>query len=214
MNEVFSELFRPLEKGMCRLSPKGIAVKTSSGYTAYDRRTGRLVSCDGAVFDLGENAFFAIPATRVREGDIIIDQGKPAYVKSVSKNEITALNFETGRVETLVPRRHIFMEQVYFYQKIVSLFGSGPCVTGKKGAGKIMRMMMLSQMLKGSDSGQGGPFSSLLPFFLLRSSGGEDLFEGLSEAFDEDDDDDEAEKTAEADSRTDKAAESCRKGDE
>ena len=205
MNEVFNELFRPLEKGMCRLSPKGIAVKTSSGYAAYDRRTGRLVSCDSAVFDLGENAFFAIPATRVREGDIIIDHGKPAYVKAASRNEITVLNFETGRVETLIPRRHIFMEQVYFYQKIVSLFGSGSCVTGKKGVGKIMRMVMLSQILKGSDGGQGGSINSLLPFFLLRSSGGEDLFEGLSEAFGEYDDDDETEKTEDADSRTDKA---------
>lgn len=191
MNGMFNELFRPLDPGMCRLSPKGIAVKTSSGFTAYNRKTGSLVHCDGMVFDLGAGSFFAIPTNKVRVGDIIIDHGKPAYVKEVRKDSLTVLNYETNRVEVLVPCRHIFMEQVYFYQKIVSVFGDGSFMTKRKGVSRMMQMMMLSQMMKGNGTNPtagGGMSGGLMQLLLLKSLGETDgLFDGIADAFDEDD---------------------------
>ena len=198
MANMFNDLFRPLDPGMCRLSPKGIAVKTSSGFTAYNRKTGRLINCDGMVFDLGPNAFFAVPTNKVRVGDIIIDQGKPACVTEVRKDALTVLNYEANRMEILVPCRHIFMEQVYFYQKIVSLFGDGSIMTRKKGISRMMQLMMLSQVMKGNGTNQTAgaaesPLGALMPLLLIKGMGEDGLFDGIAEAFDPDDDEEEDE---------------------
>ena len=47
----------------------------------------------------------------------------------------------------IVPERHVFMDNTYFYGKIVSMFGN---TSGKKdGAEKVMKYMIYSQMLNG-----------------------------------------------------------------
>ena len=90
-------------------------------------------------------------------------------------------------METLVPERHLFMGGIYLYGRIVSVFGRNG-VKGRKGAGRIMKYMMLSSMMKGKDGG----FSAMLPLMLgMKGDFGfmEDLFDGD----DEDDTPDEKE---------------------
>ena len=175
MNELLNTMMGKIAPGMCRISMYGgIAVKTGAGYRTYDPASGRLVNCENFVFPVGEEFFFVLPANRVRKGDIILAGGRPKYVLEAGKNRITALNYENGVIETILPERHIFMGNTYFYGKIVSMFGNRSLGKGK-GPGRIMKYLMLSQMMKN----QGGS-SSLLPMMFLFGKGGF----GMDEMFD------------------------------
>lgn len=199
MNNLLNGMFGKVGSGMCRLSMNGnIAVKTSSGYKAYNVKTGRLTNCDSFVFDLGEEYFFVIPTNKVSKGDIILVNGKPRCVIEVEKNKITVINYEDSTIDTVLPERHVFMGNTYFYGKIVSMFGND-AVKGKKGTNNIFKYMMLSQMMKGNDGSATGAINSMgtmLPFMMMGGNMG-DMFDGM---FDFDmNDEDEVENTEEED---------------
>lgn len=125
MNNLLNGMFGKVGNGMCRLSMNGnIAVKTSSGYKTYNLKTGRLTNCDSFVFNIGEEFFFVIPTNKVSEGDIILVNGKPKCVIEAEKNKITVINYEDSTIDTILPERHVFMGNTYFYGKIVSMFGN------------------------------------------------------------------------------------------
>lgn len=184
MNSLLNGMFGKVGNGMCRLSMNGnIAVKTSSGYKAYNVKTGRLTNCDSFVFDLGEEFFFVIPTNKVSKGDIILVNGKPRCVIEVEKNKITVINYEDSTIDTVLPERHVFMGNTYFYGKIVSMFGND-VVKGKKGTNNIFKYMMLSQMMKGNDNnttgmiGVNNGMSAMLPFMMMGGNMG-DMFDGM-----------------------------------
>ena len=144
--ELLNGMFGKIADGMCRLSMNGeIAVKTSNGYKTYNSKTGRLTNCDRFVFDIGGEFFFLIPTNRVEKGDIILVAGKPKCVIEAEKNKITVINYEDSTIDTILPERHIFMGNTYFYGKIVSMFGKG-FSGGKKGMNKMMKYMLMSEM--------------------------------------------------------------------
>lgn len=192
---VLNGMFGKIAHGMCRLSMSGgIAVKTTNGYKSYNIKTGRLTNCNNFVFDIGEDFFFVIPTNKVEVGDIILVGGKPKCVVEAEKNKITAINYEDSTVETILPERHVFMGNTYFYGKIISMFGSD-LLKGKKGTGKIMQYMMLSEMMKGNSAGAGtgatNNMSSMLPFMLMSGGGMSDMFDGMFDFEDSDDDEDD-----------------------
>lgn len=202
MNNLLNGMFGKVGNGMCRLSMNGnIAVKTSNGYKAYNVKTGRLTNCDSFVFDLGEEFFFVIPTNKVSKGDIILVNGKPRCVIEVERNKITVINYEDSTIDTVLPERHVFMGNTYFYGKIVSMFGND-AVKGKKGTNNIFKYMMLSQMMKGNDGnatgmiGANNGMSAMLPFMMMGGNMSE-MFDGM---FDFDmNDEDEVENTGEED---------------
>lgn len=178
-------MFGKIGPGMCRLSMSGgIAVKTSNGYKSYNVKTGRLTNCNNFVFDIGEEFFFLIPTNKVEVGDIILVSGKPKCVIEAEKNRITVINYEDSTVETVLPERHVFMGNTYFYGKIISMFGNS-FNGGKKGMNNMMRYMMMSEFMKGG-SGSGNT-NSMLPMMMFMNGGNmggmfEDMFD-----FEEDD---------------------------
>ena len=179
--------------GMCRLSMRGgIAIKTGNGYKTYDPSSERLMNCCNFVFPIGEEFFFVIPTNRLKKGDIILAAGKPKYVLETGKKNIRALNYEDGVVETIMPERYLFMGNTYLYGKIVSMFGNKG-ISGGSGVGRIMKYMMLSQMMKGSGKNE-GQAGNLLPMMLLFGKA-----DGLDSIFDPEDDDDDADETDGAD---------------
>lgn len=172
-------MFGKVAHGMCRLSMNGgIAVKTSGGYKSYNVKTGRLTNCSSFVFDIGEDFFFLIPTNKVEIGDIILVGGKPKCVIETGKNKITVINYEDSTIDTILPERHVFMGNTYFYGKIVSMFGQD-IFKGKKGTNKIVQYMMMSEMMKGSDSTNSNGMSAMLPFMLMSGNGMSDMFEGM-----------------------------------
>lgn len=191
MNNLLNGMFGKVGNGMCRLSMNGnIAVKTASGYKAYDVKSGRLTNCDSFVFDLGEEFFFVIPTNKVAKGDIILVNGKPKCVIEAEKNKITVINYEDSTIDIILPERHVFMGNTYFYGKIVSMFGND-AVKGKKGTNNIFKYMMLSQMMKGNN-GTGAMetnngMSAMLPFMMMGGSMG-NMFDGMFD-FDVNDED-------------------------
>lgn len=193
MNNVLNGMFGKLAPGMCRLSMSGgIAVKTNGGYKSYNIKTGKLINCSNFVFDIGEEFFFIIPTNKVEKGDIILVSGKPKCVIEPGKNEIKVINYEDSTIEIILPERHVFMGNTYFYGKIVSMFGSD-MLKGKKGSNKIMQYMMMSEMMKGNNiSGSGvhssNGMSAMLPFMMMNGGGFSDMFAGMFD-FDESDED-------------------------
>ena len=167
-------MFGSIQSGLCRLTLDGkIAVKTNGDYKTYDPTNGTLINCDNFCFDLGDEMFFLIPTNNVQPGDIILASKKPKYVLKVEPNMITVVNYENGAVENILPERHVFMGNTYFYGKIVSMFGN--LKTG--GSEKIFKYMMMSEMMK-SMSG-GNTSNSMMPMMLMMNGGGSDFFSGM-----------------------------------
>lgn len=211
-------IFGKLKPGMCRLTPSGkIAVKSNRGdgaavYKSFDVNTGRLTNCTNFVFDVGDEMFFCIPTNKVKRGDIIFVNGFPRCVIEGGKNTFTALNYETGVIETLAPERHVFMGNTYFYGKIVSLWGNFGGVANKDGANNLMKFMFMSQMFAGGDKNTfggvnaNGMFSNPMMLMMMMGNGGMggfgDMFSNMfdfdaltdMDADDDDDDEDEDEE--------------------
>lgn len=188
MTNMLNGMFGKVQPGMCRLSMSGgIAVKTSNGYKSYNVKSGRLTNCDSFVFNIGEEFFFVIPTNKVEVGNIILVVGKPKCVIKAEKNMLTVINYEDSTVENILPERHVFMGNTYFYGKIVSMFGSD-MIKGKKGTNKIIQYMMISEMTKGNGTGNGeSGMSAILPLMMMNGNMGS-IFDGM---FDFDVDDEE-----------------------
>ena len=195
-NDTFIWIFGSLDGDMCRLTMNGkIAVKTSSGYKSYNVKTGRLVNCSSFVFNIGEEFFFVIPTNKVEKGDIILVNSKPRCVVKSEKNQITVINYEDSTVETILPDRHVFMGNTYFYGKIVSMFGND-LTNGKKSMNKIMQYMMMSKMMgEGGLTGSSGTsgMNQMLPFMMMggMGSGFSNMFDNLFDDDTEDNEEDE-----------------------
>lgn len=193
MNNMFNGMFGKIAPGMCRLSMNGgIAVKTDNGYKTYNLKTGKLTNCNNFVFDIGEDFFFVIPTNKVERGDIILVNGKPKCVMSSDGKTITVINYEDSTVDTILPERHVFMGNTYFYGKIVSMFGNN-LMKGKKGTNKIFQYMMMSEMMKGASGAGNNNMSAILPFMMMGGGNMSDMFDGMFD-FDLDIDDSEEEE--------------------
>ena len=195
MENVFNGLFGKIGKDMCKLSMSGkVAVKTSNGYKSYDVKSGKLTNCSNFVFPGGDDFFFLIPTNSVKVGDIILVGGKPKCVINAEKNKITVLNYEDSTIDTVVPERHVFLGNTYFYGKIVSLFGDSSSLKEKGGTNKLMKYMMMSQIL-GSGNSNLGSSNNLLPLMLM-SNGSFDLFDGLGDILDGTDSDEDEDESS------------------
>lgn len=186
---VFNGMFGKIAPGMCRLSMSGgIAVKTNSGYKTYNIKTGRLTNCANFVFDIGQDFFFCIPTNKAEIGDILLINGKPKCVTKVDKGTLTVINYEDSTVETVIPERHVFMGNTYFYGKIVSMFGDSFVGKGKKNVNQIMKYMMLSEMMKGNGGTSSNSFGNLMPLMLMSGGNGfGEFFDGMFDGFLSDD---------------------------
>ena len=180
----FNGLFGKVGAGMCRLDMHGrTAVKTSNGYKTYDLKTKRLVNCAQFCFDLGDEMFFVIPTSEVEVGDIILVNRTPRCVVGVKDDSITVIDYENSEIKQIVPERHVFMGNTYFYGKIVSLMG-GMLDGAEGGFENILKFKMMSSMLGNGKSGGmfGGGMDSLLPLMMLSGKGGDmfgNMFDGM-----------------------------------
>ena len=189
INGVFSGLFGHTGEGMCRLGLNGeLAVKTSSGYKTYNVKTGRLTNVTQFCFDVGSEMFFVVPTTKVRKGDILLIDGHPKCVIEDTGKTIKVMDYENSALQEIVPERHVFLGQTYFYRKIVSMFGSGNFLKGAKGMNKVFKLMMMREMFKGGFGGSNGGMSNILPFMFMGNmfgNGNNDFGEMFDLDFDE-----------------------------
>lgn len=181
MMNCFNGMFGKLGAGMCRLTMNGrIAVKTSGGYKSYNVKTGKLTNCSNFVFNIGDDFFFIIPTNKVDIGDIILVKGTPRCVIEVDKKTLKVMNYEDMTIDTIVPERHVFMGNTYFYGKIVSLMGS-TAGKGKNGMKQMMQFMMMSQMFGGSNatSGLNMGGNNMLPMMFMMNGSSGSIFDGM-----------------------------------
>lgn len=177
---LFNGICGKVQAGMCRLTMNGnIAVKCSGGYKTYNTKKGRLTNVTNFCFDIGSDFFFVIPTCKVAKGNIILVDGKPKCVieKQKDKDVITVIDYETSEIRQLVPERHVFMGSVYYYGKIVSMFGSS--FKNGKGMGNMFKIMMFSQMMNGKTSGGSlGDMGSMMAMSMMMGGEG-NMFGGL-----------------------------------
>jgi hypothetical protein len=177
---LFNGICGKVQAGMCRLTMNGnIAVKCSGGYKTYNTNKGRLTNVTNFCFDIGSDFFFVIPTCKVAKGDIILVDGKPKCVieKQKNKDVITVIDYESSEIRQLVPERHVFMGSVYYYGKIVSMFGSS--FKNGKGMGNMFKMMMFSQMMNGkTNGGSFGDMGSMMAMSMMMGGEG-NMFGGL-----------------------------------
>lgn len=216
MTGMFNGMFGHLGAGMCRLSINGdMAVKTSNGYKTYNVKTGRLTNVTQFCFDIGQEFFFVMPTTKARKGDILLVDGHPKCVIENNDNKtIKVMDYENSAIQEIVPERHVFMGQTYFYRKIVSMFGSGNFLKGSKGMNKMMKLMMMKEMFggmfgkSGNTGDTGNAFAGMLPMMLMGNMFGGDKdseFGNFSEMFDLDFDSDDETDDEDTDEAADKA---------
>lgn len=173
MTNMFNGMFGKIGGGMCRMSMDGeIAVSTKTGYKTYNLKTNRLTNCDNFVFDIGEEFFFVIPTNKVEPGDIILVSGKPKCVINVNADTIKVIDYEDSSIKDILPERHVFMGNTYFYGKIVSMFGK---MSEDGGMKNMMKYMLMSQMMKGSGNNS---FTNMLPMMMFMK-GDNNLFDGM-----------------------------------
>lgn len=177
--KMFSNMFSAVKNGDFRLDTNGrIAVHTSKGYKVYNVNKKRLVNCDNFVFDVGDEWFFTVPTTKVKVGDIILINNTPKCVMKVNDDTITVINYENSVVEEILPERHIFMGNAYFYIKVVSMFGSNN--PKKKSSKKMLKWMLMSKLFKPSESNPGfsNPMNPMTMMFMA------EMFKDSEEEFD------------------------------
>ena len=186
---MFNGVMGKIKPGCCRLGMNGrIAIKTSDGYKTYDKKSGNVTNCSSFVLDASDDFFMVIPTRKLREGDIVLINGKPMYILEVkAKNRVEAMDYETSTIQTVIPERHAIMGR-RFYGKIVSLLGSG-FGAGKGGFFKnMLKLKMMSSMMGGSNSTDGMLGGNGLAMMMLMGNGSMDgLFDGFVD--DEDDED-------------------------
>ena len=216
MDGMFKGMFGHLGPGMCRLGINGdVAVKTANGYKTYNVKTGRLTNVTQFCFDVGQEFFFVMPTTKARKGDILLVDGHPkCVIENTDNKTIKVMDYENSAIQEIVPERHVFMGQTYFYRKIVSMFGSGNFLKGSKGMNKMMKLMMMKEMFggmfgKGDTAGNSGnAFAGMLPMMLMGNMFGGDKdseFGNFSEMFDLDFDSDDETDDEDTDEAADKA---------
>ena len=186
---MFNGVMGKIKPGCCRLGMNGrIAIKTSDGYKTYDKKSGNVTNCSNFVLDASDDFFMVIPTRKLREGDIVLINGKPMYILEVkAKNRVEAMDYETSTIQTVIPERHAIMGR-RFYGKIVSLLGSG-FGAGKGGFFKnMLKLKMMSSMMGGSNSTDGMLSGNGLAMMMLMGNGSMDgLFDGFMDDDDEDD---------------------------
>lgn len=192
----FNGMFGKIANGMCRITINGnIAIKTTNGYKTYDVKNGTLTNVNNFCFDLGCDFFFVMPTMKVKAGDIILVDGKPKCVIDATKKMITAIDYETAEVKQIVPERQVLMGNVFFYGKIVSMLGNN--FKGAKGFGKIMKMMVINQMMGGNNNAaangnngfMNGNLGQMMAMSMLMNNGKDGMFDEMFENFDIDDND-------------------------
>lgn len=197
---LFNGICGKIQAGMCRLTVNGdIAIKCSNSYKTYNINKGRLTNVTNFCFDIGSDFFFVIPTCKVAKGDIILVDGKPKCVieKQKDKDIITVIDYESSEIRQLVPERHVFMGSVYYYGKIVSMFGSS--FKNGKGMSNMFKMMMFSQIMNGkSNTGDMGQMMAMSMMMGGESNIFGSLFDeisnGLSEFADENENNNEEEE--------------------
>ncbi len=189
-DNMFNGVIGKIKPGCCRLGMNGrIAIRTSDGYKTYDPKTGNVTNCSNFVLDVADDLFMVIPTRKLKEGDIVLINGKPMYILEVkAKNRVEAMNYEDSTIQTVIPERHAIMGRK-FYGKIVSLLGNG---FGKTKGGffkNMLKLKMMSSMFGGSGASDGMFGGNGLAMMMLMGNGSMDgLFDGFA---DEDDEDDE-----------------------
>ena len=215
MSKTFNGLFGKVAPGMCRLTMNGsIAVKCSNGYKSYNVKSGRLTNVTNFCFNIGDEMFFTIPTNKVDVGDIILVGGKPKCVTEVDKNKITVIDYENSEIRQVVPERHVFMGNTYFYGKIVSMFGDN----FKNGSGvkNIMKTMLMAKIFSGSGFGNsstnntGNPFGNIgqlmaMQMFMGGGNSGFDVFGSMFDGMNFDSDTDEDDNSSETKTKTSKS---------
>lgn len=158
-----SMLFGKVEPNLCRLTLNGnIAIRCNNGdYKTYNVKKNTLTNVTNFCVDFLQDMFFIVPAVKLNVGDIILAKNgegklKPNCVIKADKKIITVISYESGDIRQILPERHFFMNNMYFYSRIISLAGN--MVKNGSGLKSIIKMKMMMSLfgLGGNNNNKNG----------------------------------------------------------
>ena len=101
---------------------------------------------------------------------------KPKCVVDVNPSFITVINYEDSTVEQILPERHMFMGNTYFYGKIVSMFNFSKDKGKKNAFENIMKYKIMSEMMNGKNGGANNGMGNLMMLGMMGNGGFGDMF--------------------------------------
>ena len=124
----------------------------------------------------------------------VIDEYNPLFdiEQSLRDSFITVINYEDSTVEQILPERHMFMGNTYFYGKIVSMFNFSKGKGKKNGFENILKYKMMSEMIGGKNGSANNGMGNLMMLGMMGNGGFSDMF-NFDGMFGFDDDTEDAE---------------------
>ncbi len=156
-NMNMNNMFQNLTVGKANKSKYAISYLGTIAYNGKTYYNGQIYEVDGMTipFDM----LYFIPTQTVEKGDIIDKDGVGFYVASVENKTVTAINLETGKVETLLPSGPFGLS---LYSKLFNPMGN---VQGDKGFANLMML----QAFAGDNQKDG---NMLMMMMLMQGNGG------------------------------------------
>lgn len=189
----FSNAFGKVE-GQFALSPAGLAIRKNPNspaaqWVAYDTNTGVLTDVQGMVLDFNVPAF-SLPtvADQVKEGDIVVNNGKYQYVVAVNDDYLTTVSPADGARGSVLPVKNlVFNKSFYTVVKTLDLAGKegfDPMLLlamGKGDKSEILPLLLMTGGLGGQGKAgaidpmllafAGDNMDEILPFILMQQGG-------------------------------------------
>ena len=181
--------FGPVTDNNIAVCPFGIAAKnTNGGYVYYDPEKCQVVDCTPLTFDTKKFLYkMPVAVSAIAEGDVIIHQKTPMFVKGIEDNEgrIVAIDIAAGEEKYILPTRNMF--GFNFITKVVSFLDMKN--SGADAANPFGNMLPLLMMQDGKEldpmmflmmSGQNGnmlnlPQNPMLMYMLMSGKTNKDL---------------------------------------
>lgn len=134
------------------ISPYGLAVKNKGGnWFTYDVNNSKTIDVTGFTFDF-KNMIYKMPVAPkdLREGDMVLHQGKPMYITEVGATSIEAVDILDSEVKIIIPVASIF--GFNFVTKIVSFLNLDTTTPSEDNPfGNLMPFMMASMVFGDND---------------------------------------------------------------
>lgn len=144
-SNLFNFDFGPASSNQFRMSPYGLAIHTqTNGWVAYNSKTDELMDVEVLNFDISKMIYkMPVALNAIKPGDIIIHNGKPAFVRVVFPNDdVRVVDYANATISDILPIRSPF--GFNFLTKVCSLFN-------------------FDQIDANSDN----PFGNMLPFLMM-----------------------------------------------
>ena len=155
LNNIFNTIeFGPNKDENIASTLMGIAVKNGDSWRIYDKK--KQIITDIGDMQLGNLPIFMMPTTKLKEGDLIKDDGEYYFVMKVENGSTQTMCAKNGELKTVIPIKNVLGFSCY--SKVIAINNSGNFDSKK---------LVVMSLLGGFTGKNGGQMNQFLPMMLL-----------------------------------------------